>query len=102
MRTMMQRYEISKQAEKDLRGIWKYTVDAWSREQANKYLQGIFSALNVIAMSPSSVGRPYDHVRVGYRKYQVGKHVVFYQVKSNGIILINRVLHEKMDYDNHL
>lgn len=99
---MMQKYEISKRAEIDLSDIWRYTLDKWSREQANIYLKGIFAAFNMIAMAPELVGRAYGHVRSGYRKYQVGKHVVFCQVKSNGVVLISRVLHEKMDYDRHL
>ena len=35
-------------------------------------------------------------------QYLLGKHVVFYQLSVEGGIIICRILHEKMDYDNHL
>ena len=102
MRSMKQRYALSKRAEKDLADIWRYTVDSWSREQANKYLQGLFNDCSEIAKSPAFLGRPYDHVRSGYRKYPYGKHVIFYKMQDTGRVLISRVLHEKMDFDRHL
>ena len=44
MRSMKQKYALSKRAERDLIGIWRYTVDTWSQDQANKYLNGIMAA----------------------------------------------------------
>ena len=37
MRRMMQKYRLSRLAEKDLAGIWRYTLENWSREQAKSY-----------------------------------------------------------------
>lgn len=99
---MNQKYRLSKLAQSDLAGIWRYTVNAWSQEKANKYLKKIMDAFNEIAKAPAILGRSYEHVRQGYRKYPIGKHVVFYQLSAKGEIIICRVLHEKMDYDNHL
>lgn len=100
--TMKPVYKLSKRAEKDLVGIWHYTLDAWSQEQANKYLQGLLHACEEIAKAPAFMGRSFEHVRLGYRKYAWGKHVIFYQILSNGDVLISRILHEMMDYDRHL
>ncbi len=102
MRSMTQKYALSKRAERDLIGIWRYTVDTWSKDQANKYLNGIMAAFEEIAKAPAFLGSSYDHVRSGYRKYPIGKHVIFYQIQASGVVLISRVLHEKMDYDRHL
>lgn len=102
MPIMKPRYDLSKQAEKDLSGIWRYTVETWSREQANKYIEGLLHVCFEIAKAPAFLGRSYEHVRSGYRKYPWGKHVIFYQIKSNGSVLISRILHEKMDFDKHL
>ena len=95
-------YKLSKRAEKDLAGIWRYTLDTWSQEQANKYLGGLLNACEEISKAPAFVGRSYEHIRSGYRKYSWGKHVIFYQIQCDGTILISRILHEKMDYDRHL
>lgn len=102
MRRMMQKYKLSRLAEKDLAGIWRYTLENWSREQANKYLNDLLSACAYIAESPDTLGRPYGYVRDGYRKYSVGRHVIFYMVLEDGNTLISRVLHERMDFDRHL
>lgn len=98
---MKPKYELSKRAEKDLAGIWRYTLDTWSREQANKYVEGLLAACAEIAEAPAFMGRSYEHVRSGYRKNSVGKHVFFYQIRSGGIVFISRILHERMDFDRH-
>lgn len=102
MQRMMQKYRLTKLAEKDLAGIWRYTLENWSREQADKYLNGLLNACADIAKSPVTLGQPYGYVRDGYRKYSFGRHVIFYMVLEDGSTLISRVLHERMDYDRHL
>ena len=57
MQSMKQRYALSKRAEMDLANIWRYTLETWSREQANKYLQGLLNACSEIAISPNFLGR---------------------------------------------
>lgn len=99
---MKPKYKLTKRAEKDLSGIWRYTVDTWSREQADKYVKGLLGAMEDISKAPASMGRTYEHVRTGYRKYLWGKHVIFYTVQNDGSVFISRVLHEKMDFDRHL
>lgn len=99
---MKPKYKLSKLAEKDLSGIWRYTLDTWSREQADKYVTGLLKAMEDISKAPASVGRPYEHVRTGYRKFLWGKHVIFYKISGDGSVFISRVLHEKMDFDRHL
>ncbi|WP_110553803.1 type II toxin-antitoxin system RelE/ParE family toxin [Pseudaestuariivita atlantica] len=34
----MARYDFTRAAEKDLRGIWRYTHETWGAAQADKYL----------------------------------------------------------------
>ena len=98
----MKMYKLSKQAEKDLTGIWQYTLETWSREQANKYLEGLLNTFSMIAKAPEKAGRSYEHVRAGYRKYPFVRHIVFYKILPDGTALIVRVLHERMDFDRHL
>ena len=102
MQSMMHRYRLSRLAEKDLADIWRYTLDNWSREQANKYLKGLLNACSKIAAAPDMLGQTYEHVREGYRKYPYSRHVIFYKTVEDGNILISRVLHERKDFDSHL
>ena len=98
----MQKYTLSKQAEKDLSEIWHYTVVHWSREQADKYVNGLLDACSIIAKAPDKLGFSYDSVREGYRKYPYRKHIIFYKIHIDGSTFISRVLHEKMDYKRHI
>ena len=98
----MPKYKLSKRAVKDLSGIWRYTLETWSREQADKYVNGLLGAMDNISKAPASMGSTYEHVRTGYRKYLWKKHMIFYQIKDDGSVFISRVLHEKMDFDRHL
>lgn len=98
----MGRYKLSKQAEFDLAEIWRYTLENWSREQADKYISGLLNAFSEIGTSPETTGQSYEHVLEGYRKCPFGKHIIFYKVLMDDDVLISRVLHERMDFDRHL
>lgn len=37
-----------------------------------------------------------DHIRPGYRRYNVGRHMIYFRVTSRVIVLI-RILHERME-----
>lgn len=47
-------YLISKEAEKDLEGIWFYTFENWSLNQADYYVNLIFNDIEFIANNPKS------------------------------------------------
>jgi plasmid stabilization system protein ParE len=52
------------------------------------------------ADSPN-VGRFCDAIRLGYRKYHEGRHVIFYVLIPQGITVV-RILHDSMDAERHL
>ena len=84
----------------DLEGIWDYTVETWSEEQAERYLRLIDESFHKVADNPG-LGRPCDVIRKDYRKLGVGRHMIFYRETDSGIDVV-RVLHERMDVDRHL
>ena len=47
-------------------------------------------------------GRNCDYIRRGYRKYGVGKHLIFYRQADNNSIEIVRILHGSMDVEQRL
>lgn len=93
-------YIISKKAISDLEEIWRYTVEKWSAEQADRYYNLIFDEINYICKN-SDAGKSMEHVRKGYRASKVKLHLIFYKV-SDDIIEIIRILHERMDIENRL
>ena len=45
-------------------------------------------------------GRSCDYIRLGYHKYPIGRHLVFYRETADGIEII-RILHVSMDIERN-
>jgi len=88
------RLRFSRRADSDLLEIARYTLRQWGREQARVYVEGLESCCRMLAENPS-LGRRCDEVRPGLRRMEHGKHVVFYRLEPEGII-VSRILHERM------
>lgn len=93
-------FVISKKAITDLEGIWLYTVDKWSTDQANRYYNLIIDEINFICNN-SNAGKPMEHIRKNYRASKVKSHLIFYRIFNNTVEII-RILHEQMDIDSRL
>ena len=96
----MSGFFLTKKAKDDLTEIGRYTQDTWGREQRNRYLSLLDAAFHDLAIHPL-IGRDCSAIRPGYRKYGIGKHLVFYRQIENDEIEIVRVLHERMDAEQH-
>ncbi len=96
----MPRVDLRPKALQDLETIWNYTLDTWSEEQADSYILDLNSGFESLAIHPEK-GRACDDIREGYRKYDIGKHIVFYRPTLKGIEIV-RILHQRMDPDRHL
>lgn len=102
----MARIVRSPLAKRDIVDIIAFTKRRWGADQARTYGALITDALSAIASNPA-VGRPRDDIRPGLRSYHVGRrgrparHVVFYIV-DGGKVQIARVLHDAMDFAQHL
>jgi toxin ParE1/3/4 len=92
-------YRLYPLAQADLEDIWSYTASRWSLEQAESYHAAIIAAFEGLVAS-SKQGRPSD-VRENYFKYAVGSHLIFYR-RSETVIDIVRILHQRMDVMRHL
>jgi toxin ParE1/3/4 len=92
---------LSAAARVDLERIWDYTCERWDGNQAEKYLREIQRAIDRIADNPM-IGRACDDVRPGYRKHAVGSHTLYYRIASPEVIEVVRILHQRMDIDQHL
>jgi toxin ParE1/3/4 len=91
----MAEYRLSPAAERDLESIWKYIRREWGLEQAERYIDLLTTAFDVLAESPKSAPA-CDHIRVGYRRRTVQRHMVYFRVADYGIAII-RVLHDRMN-----
>ena len=93
-------FQLTNKAVDDLRAIARYTQYRWGLEQRNIYLKRLDESFRTIAREPK-IGAACEHIRKGYRKYHVGRHLVFY-FQTETHIQIVRILHERMDVEKHI
>ena len=92
-------FRLSAKAVDDLKSIGRYTQDNWGRTQRNKYLSMLDDCFHTIVRQPE-IGIACDYIRPGYRKYHVGRHLIFYRQSTSHIDII-RILHDSMDIKSH-
>ena len=94
----MSRHLLSPAARTDLNTI--YGRARWGADRAELYIREIQRAVEKVAADPRR-GRPCDDIRPGYLKFAVGTHMLFYRRVQNDIDVV-RILHQRMDFDQHL
>lgn len=97
----MGKLSLTKKALDDLNGIWLYTAEKWSENQADKYYKLLTDSFNEIANHPE-IGRQYDltgNIIFGLR---VGRHIIFYRLNKIKNVEILRILHQRMDIQSNL
>ena len=97
----MNGYALSRTAQADLDGIWDYTEQTWSEEQAERYTAMIRDTCLALAAGRKT-GKPADRFRTGYRVRTVGSHFIFYTTTQDGVIQVIRILHQRMDVASQL
>ncbi len=97
----MPKYALTNKAVKDLKGIWNYTYDTWSENQADEYYNQILNFCDKLSHNPEQ-GREYYNLHEGLRGSKINKHIVFYREISESQIEIERILHERMDLKSRL
>lgn len=97
----MQSFFLTKEPKDDLMDIAHYTESTWGKGQRNQYLKELDNAFYYLAKMPVK-GRNCDYIRLGYRKYGVDKHLIFYRQVDNNSIEIVRILHGRMDVEQRL
>ncbi len=87
-------------AQADLEKIWLYTRQEWGTEQADSYLQALFSRFDWLAENLEA-GRKRDDIKTGYFCFPEGLHLVFYTIHNKKIEIIG-IPHQRMDIVSHL
>ena len=94
-------FSITNKAIADVLEIGRYTEEHWGQAQRDKYLSLIDESFSSIAQNPSQ-GQDCSDIKAGYRKKNVGAHVIFYRQIADDKIQIVRVLRGRMDYASYL
>ena len=94
-------FALSAEAEADTRTIYRYTAQEFGPEQADHYSSLLEQAALTAANFPL-LGGLYSTARGNtFRKYNFGRHALFYQPSQTGIFIV-RILHLMTDFDRHL
>jgi plasmid stabilization system protein ParE len=100
---------ISDAAEADFGHIILWTEGRFGTEQSRRYAEAIRAALGRLSQGPSAIGvKPNaDIAREIYslhvdRLHRRARHVVFFRVSGEREIEIIRILHDGMDFTQHL
>ena len=92
----MKPFQLTIKAKSDLKDIAVFTSRRWGREQRNIYLKQFDESFWLLAENPD-IGKTCDEIRIGYRKFLQGSHVIFYLQIGSQQIKIIRILHKNMD-----
>jgi toxin ParE1/3/4 len=95
-------YKISVKAAEDIEKIWLFTLENWSKEQADRYFTLLFEEIQYLASNPS-FGKDIHQIRKNYRFFKVKSHLIFYKYSAKqNLITIMRILHNRMNFENRL
>lgn len=94
------KYQLKPEAENDLKDIWRFGDRQWGSTQADKYIAKLSATIERIAAMPN-IGMLCDDIREGYRRYPFGKHVIYYEITANSILVV-RILNQRMRAKSYL
>ena len=92
----MRTFTLTKKARADLKSIAVYTHRKWRKEQRKINARHFDEAFHMLSETPA-VGKKCDFIKLGYQKFPVTRHLVFYRIVSQTEIEIVRMLHKRMD-----
>ncbi|MBD1847942.1 type II toxin-antitoxin system RelE/ParE family toxin [Cyanobacteria bacterium FACHB-63] len=87
----MNGYRLSEQAELDYREILAFTLERWGINQFHKYAELLEATFDRLVEMPT-LGRQRDDIRLGFYRYRVGQHYIFYRITEE-TLQIARILH---------
>lgn len=96
----MAEYRLSPAAQRDLDGVFDYTLAQWGLPQALRYTDLLEAACSDLARAPQQAQGCAD-IRPGYRRRSIEQHVIYFRPTHYGIAVI-RILHQRMDAARHL
>jgi len=93
-------FKLTPDAKASLMQIARYTQQKWGKTQRNAYLKTIDASFHTLNASPK-LGKRRLEIHPSLRSYPVGKHIVFYVIAEEYIVIVD-VLHERMEPDKNL
>ena len=97
----MHPFLLTAAARKDVIEIGRFSTEKWGKRQRDNYLKQLDDAFRLLARQPE-IGRDAENIKLGYKKFSQGSHLIFYRVGTESKIVVIRILHNSMDVEQHL
>jgi len=95
----MAEYRFTNRAAMDLEAIAEYTIDRFGIDQARRYRDELAACFEQLTDQPG-LGRRYEQLGAGLRRYEHRSHIIFYQAVGTDLLIV-RILHYRMDVRLH-
>ena len=95
------RYVILEDARNDLRGIRRFTIKRWGKEQSYEYLDGLEKTFKLLALNPDIGYDRSNELKPEIRSFFYKSHAIYYKKIDTGIAIIG-VFHHSMLPLSHL
>lgn len=96
----MSLYVFSKEAENDLKDVYRYGFLNHGERQADLYNDALKEKCRLLADSPY-ICRERDEFTPPVRIHHHQKHLIIYTIEADHILIV-RIRHERMDLPQHL
>jgi toxin ParE1/3/4 len=94
------RLELTPTAERDFRGILRYTRKRWDEHQRAIYAARLTKVMDELTRF-SYLGQTRSDIPPEMRAKTIGEHIVFYRIDEQ-VLTVIRILHQEMDAPAHL
>lgn len=93
-------YRTTRQADRDIADIYVQGEQAFGTAQAERYQDGLFDTLDLLADNPR-LARERTAFVPPIRLHPYGSHLIVYTLGDDGVLVV-RVLHARQDWERWL
>ena len=94
------RLRLAKRASRDLEATYLSSITLFGRDQANRYLDGVWAKLSFLTENPL-IARERQEIDPPVRAHPHGAHILIYVVEGDELLLL-RVAHGREDWPSSL
>ena len=91
----------TKSARTDLREIAQYTKQQFCLPQVQIYTLKLTQGMEKL-LTRTVLDKPYKGSQISCLRVKIERHMIFFDRRENGDILIRRILGVQMDFNQHL
>jgi toxin ParE1/3/4 len=92
-------YRLSKAAEADIKAIYAFTEERWSKQQARAYGDGLFDAFELIAAHPR-IAPERRTISPPVRLHRRDSHLIINREVADGVLII-AIPHFRQSWQDH-